>query len=387
MKQLKIILLLGVILLGGCIQKETREKALTNRIKVGIFDTNGDSPGCIIDAYEALRIDGGIEAHIIGATDIMSDRLKTYDLVLFPGGSGKAETNRLGELGCQRIRNWVIEEGGAVLGICAGSYILSQTNGYPSLDLSGWQAIDIEHDHRGHGRVQFELTQAGEAFFPELKNRPISFCQYYEGPVLATPDKSCFEGQSLATMLSDVHTVEGTPANMTTNRPFVTANEAGKGRVVSFVGHPECTPGMRWLVPRMVRWATRNKTVSYPGSVVRPGIYEAEELFTSQLLDKQDALYQQLWGTPTQKVEAMQQLVSISAWSAKKWIIGLLRDTSPLVRQQAALSLLALERTDAIDDLQVALQQENNETTRTAMSTCLNGLEQMVGCEENSKQL
>ena len=379
MKKL-LICFMATLLLWACNEKkEIKKTTEVNAIRVGIFDTNGDSPGCITDAYEALRIDSLIQPEVIGASTIMSEAIFDYDLILFPGGSGKAQTIKLGQLGMQRVQKLVKEHGIGVLGICAGSYVLSQTNGYPSLDLSGFEAIDIEHDHRGHGLVQFSLTAEGQKLFPELKDKDIWFSKYYEGPVLTTPAEPLFKGVSLSTMLSDVHTVEGTPANMTNNRPFITATEAGKGKVVTFVGHPENTPGMRWMIPRMVRWAVNKPLVGYSSEVVRPHIYQDELLYTKEQLELQSRYFEMLWGSSEEKVEAITSLVEQSSWSAKKQVIGLLRDEAPQVRMAAAKAIVELERTDAIDDLAVAVSTEKDEAIKIQLKELLQRLESMPG--------
>jgi GMP synthase-like glutamine amidotransferase len=373
MKKITYLLIICISILSACTQHKTEENK--NIIRVGIFDTNGDSPGCIVDAYEALRIDSDIKPEVISAATIMSDDILDFDLILFPGGSGKAETGRLGDLGQERIKDLVSEHGKSVIGICAGAYILTQTEGYPSLDLSGMQATDIEHDHRGHGIVKFSLTEKGAEIFPELANREISFMQYYEGPVLIPVEKAKYNPESIATMLSDVHTVEGAPSNMTNNKPFIITSAVGKGNTASFVGHPETTPGMRWMVPRMVRHLLNKELVSYSSKVVRSEIYKNEILFTDELQELQSKYYSNLWGTETEKIEAINGLVEISAWSAKKKIVGLLRDSSPDVRKTAANAIVQLERTDFINDLDVAVQVEKDEEVKLFLADKLKKLQ------------
>lgn len=374
----KIRLILAIILLTSFACTQTNENTSTEKIRVGIFDTNGDSPGCIADAYEALRIDSEIQPEIISAATIMSDEILDFDVILFPGGSGKAETGRLGDLGQERIKSLVAEHGKSVIGICAGAYILTQTEGYPSLDLSGMQATDIEHDHRGHGIVKFSLTKKGKEIYPELADWELSFMQYYEGPVLIPVENPNCEYQSLAIMLSDVHTVEGTPSNMTNNKPFIIISKAGKGNTASFVGHPETTPGMRWMVPRMVRYLLNKELVSYSNTVIRPEIYTEEILYTQERIDEQNKYYDNLWGTEAEKVEAIKGLVDISAWSAKKKIVGLLRDSSPLVRTAAAKAMVDLERTDFIKDLKVAANMEKDYEVKSIMLQQYKKLESMI---------
>ncbi|PXY01934.1 biofilm PGA synthesis protein PgaB [Marinifilum breve] len=363
----------------SCKRVETKAE---QRIKVGVFDKNGDSPWCIADAVEALKIDPKIDCEVIRASQIVSDEIFDFDAIVFPGGSGRSETMSLGESGIERVVSLVKDKGIAVVGICAGAYIMTNTPNYPSLNLTGYKAIDIEHDHRGHGLAKFSLTEEGEKIFPELKDREISFCQYYEGPVLVSAEDEIEEG-SLGTMLSDVHTVEGTPANMTNNRPFIVANTVGKGKVASFVGHPECTPGMRWMLPRIVRWATNNEMVKYPKSVMRPDFFKNEIIYTKDIQDLQSKYYKNLSGSKEEKLEAIDKVIELACWSSKKWIPGLLRDKDADVRSKASIALVKLERTDALADLEVAFANETNDDCKVQLEKSLTELKNILGKNRN----
>ncbi|MBI9032864.1 MAG: DJ-1/PfpI family protein [Bacteroidales bacterium] len=378
-----VIVLLAVLTFSiGCTPKKTENNQTTvreDKIKVGIFNRNGDSPFCIIDAEEALRIDEEIETEVIGAAVIMSERINEFDVLLFPGGGGKSETNSLGELGMQRVRDFVQKDGKGVLGICAGAYILSDTKNYPDLMLSGATAIDLENDHRGNGLVKFSLTKEGKEIFPELKDYEIAYCQYYEGPVTIPSENKEIAYTELATMLSDVHLIEGTPENMTNNRPFIHMNENEQGRTASFIGHPETTPGMRWMIPRMVRWVSKNELVSYNDKVVRPGIHKNEILFDAELRAEQSKLlYTDLFGSSEEKNHAIKRLVEINAWSARKKIPGLLRDSDKDVRLTAAKACVALERTDVIYDLEIAIQNEPDPIVKAEMKKLVQQLQEMI---------
>lgn len=357
--------------------KRVEKKITTERIKVGVFDKNGDSPWCITDALEALKIDPAIDCEIIRASQIVSNEINEFDAIVFPGGSGRGETQSLGEIGMSKVVQLVKDKGLAVVGICAGAYIMTETPNYPSLDLTGFKAIDIEHDNRGHGLAKFSLTEKGLEIFPELKDREISLCQYYEGPVLV-PVSEESNGLELATMLSDVHTVEGSPANMTNNRPFIVSSEFGKGKVASFVGHPECTPGMRWMLPRIVRWATNNKMVSYPSETVRPDFFKNEIIYTEDIQNQQSKYRNMLYGSKEEKLEAIDKVIELACWSSKKWIPGLLRDNDASVRAKASEALVLLERTDAIPDLESALTMEENNDCKDKMSKNLSILKKMI---------
>jgi len=351
----------------------------SEKIQVGVFNENGDSPYCIADAVEAVKIDANMEVRVVSAAQILAGRTKDIDVYIFPGGSGKSETGSLGNLGQEKVIEEVVKQGKGIIGICAGAYILTNTPHYPSLGLSGAEAIDIEHDHRGNGLVKFSLTKAGKAIFPELSHQEILFSNYYEGPVLIPAQGAAYEYTELATMLSDVHTIEGSPSNMTNNRPFITLTEAGKGKVVSIIGHPESTPGMRWMIPRLVRVVLDRELVSYSSAVLRPEIHQQELLFTKEQREKQSMAYENLWGSKEEKLQAMQELVDMSAWSAKKKIPPMLRDEHVEVRYLAAQLTVFLERTDALEDLEAAVLIESNPAYKKKMEIELQNLKAIIG--------
>jgi hypothetical protein len=371
MKVRFLSILVLLISFSSCIEKQ-------DIIKVGVFDRNGGSPWCITDAVEACKIDPQIEVDIISAAEIMSEKLDEYDLIVFPGGGGTSETNSLGNKGVQRIIDMVVKEGKGVVGICAGSYILSDTPDYTCFALSGVEAIDIEHDHRGNGLAKFTLTSEGLDIFPELKNQDTLFCQYYEGPVLIKSKNSEYKYTSLATMESDVHLIEGTPSNMTNNKPFITITECGKGRVASFVGHPECTPGMRWMLPRLIRWTLNKELISYNIGVVRPALYSKEILYTKEQKALMNKYYKNLKGSKEEIVVAIDELIKMSPWSAKKWMEGLIRHNAPEVRLAAGNAVERLERTDAIPDLESAISIEKDLKVKVSLEGNLVNLKKMI---------
>ncbi|MCT4616402.1 MAG: hypothetical protein N4A49_16225 [Marinifilaceae bacterium] len=374
-----VAILAFVSLMNSCRYVGTQKDNKTT-VKVGVFNINGDSPWCIIDAIEAVKIDSRMEVNQISAAQIMSDELDDYDAILFPGGSGSAETKSLGDLGMKRIKTYVQEKGLAVVGICAGAYIMTNTPNYKSFNFIDYKAIDIEHDHRGHGIVQFSLSDWGKTIFPELKSLDTLYCSYYEGPVLFR-DSLSNSAKSCATMLSDVHTVKGSPANMTNDRPFIVTNSIGKGKVGCFVGHPEVSPGMRWMIPRMISWCLNLPSLEYPNAV-NPRFYDKEILFDSIMLAKQDQIIRDLKSTKEKKISAMNDAVNYGCWSAKKWLNGMLRDSIAEVRLVAAKNILRLERTDALDDINSAICNESDSKNKKILENTQLKLQNYIGCDK-----
>lgn len=85
-------LLIVLLPLHSC--RKVEKQNILNKIKVGVFDKNGDSPWCITDAIEALKIDPAIDCEIIRASQIVSDEINKFDAIVFPGGSGRGEDRK-----------------------------------------------------------------------------------------------------------------------------------------------------------------------------------------------------------------------------------------------------------------------------------------------------
>ncbi|MDD2278755.1 MAG: BPL-N domain-containing protein [Bacteroidales bacterium] len=375
MRYLTSIILSLAILGYACSSNQSQNpKVVEVTIKVGVFDGHGGAQTCVWETVEAIKIDKGMSVRLITTSDIANGCLDSLDAIIIPGGGGSRQYLNLGHENQQRIRTFIANGGGAV-GICAGAYLFSNTPGYASIAINGAQAIDIEHDNRGHGLAKFTLTDEGKSIFPELANRDTSFVMYYEGPVfINAPDSISYT--SFATMESDVHTEGGAPANMTNAKPFFIGNSYGKGRVFSTIAHPEATPGMRWLIPRMVRWTVGKEYIAYSENAVRPTLFEKEILFSKDMLKRESAYYATfLYGTAEEKIEALDWLESNVSWDAKRWVQGLLFDSSAEVRARAAQYITNSEFTYYLPDLRAALKAEKDDGARVKMAAALRYLE------------
>lgn len=101
------------------------------------------------ETVAAIQLDPEMSVRMITTADIAGNVLDSLDAIIIPGG-GKRQYQNLGAKNLQRIKDFVAKGKGAV-GICAGAYLFSNTPDYACIVLNGQQAIDIEHDNRGHG--------------------------------------------------------------------------------------------------------------------------------------------------------------------------------------------------------------------------------------------
>ncbi len=347
----------------------------SHKIKVGVFNGNGAGAVSVIETIEALKIDTGILATEISPADILTSKIEEYDAVIFPGGSGSKELNSLGKLGRARIHKFIKEDGKGVIGICAGGYLLSNTPTYISLKIASAKNIDRKHYARGRGLVQFSPNEKGLEIFPELKNQSC-FVQYYDGPVLQPIDSLNPKYTELATYVTDIHANKGIPTGVTPGKTFLYHEDIEKGKIFVIAGHPESTPGMRWMVPRMARFVTGSKLVSYNPKWIRPELNDSAIMFVSDLKKyEKENFWKLLNDTVEVQLEAMDNLYNIRSRPAVRWSIGLLRDTSPEVRKHAAYLLKQTEYSDALPDLKAALSIEADEAVKKQLQETIDFLE------------
>lgn len=348
------------------------------KVQVGVFEGHGGAQTCIWEAVSAVSLDPDMSVRTITTSDIADGVLAELDAIIIPGGGGTTQYLNLGEENMERLREF-IKSGKGALGICAGAYLFSDTPDYACMRINGAKAIDIEHDNRGHGVSKFSLTEEGKELFPELAERELSYVFYYEGPVFVKCDSSSIDYNVLAIMESDVHEEGNAPSNMTNGKPFLITNDLGKGRVASIIAHPEATPGMMWMIPRMLRWTLRMPIKEYKSRAVNPDIYNKEILMSVEALKKESRYYYTfLYASPEEKVAALDWLQECRSWSAKRWVQGLLFDESPLVRVRAAKFIAETDYLPFLKDLETAWKVEKDPQAKTEMEGYLKSLKSLL---------
>ncbi len=350
-----------IILISSCSNKNNTSQEQNHKIIVGVFNGNGASPICVIETMEALKIDPQIKPRTISAAQIMNGALDSIDVLFFPGGSGSTELNNMGTKAAEKVKNFVINKGKGIVGICAGGYLLSTTPTYPSLQLIKARNIDRKHYSRGRGLVEISLTSEGLKIFPELKGHK-TFIQYFDGPVLAALDSNNIPYLDLAHFVTDIHANPGTPSGITPGKTFLLFQKVGKGKVFVSAGHPEATQGYRWMIPRMARYVYDGKIIKYDQRWYRFNLYDSSYMFTPDKKKLEKQLFWQLFDSnPQTRISAIKTLFyQMHSRPAVRWSIGLLRDTSAIVRKTAAQILKDAEYSYAMPDLKQALKDEKN---------------------------
>ena len=347
-------------------------------IRVGVFEGFGGAQTCIWETVKAVSLDEDMTVRTVTSADLAAGALDRLDALVIPGGGGSRQYFNMGDANIARIRRFV-ENGGGLVGICAGAYLLSDTPDYTCTGMSGARAIDIEHDNRGHGIAKFTLSEAGKALFPEVAAADTLFVMYYEGPVLvpSNPGEPAYE--VFATMESDVHEEGDAPAGMTDGKPFFIGTPYGKGRVFSSIAHPEATPGMMWMVPRMVRWTLDLPVATYSSAVVNPDVFGREILMSREDLDFEASCFKVLlYGTPEEKIARLDWLQAHHSWDAKRWIQGMVYDADPAVRVRAARYIADIHYLPYLLDVSAACEGEADPAVRAQLVQCRDRLRSLL---------
>jgi len=379
MKNLHILIFSILIMSFFSCKTEDKDKAKNKiqdnikdeQITVGVFNGNGSSTVCVIETIEALKIDKGINGKEISPAEICSGDISNFDVIIFPGGSGSKELNSLGKKGKKAIHSFV-KNGKGLVGICAGAYMTMSTDGYPSLKLSNMKQLDRAHYNRGRGLVEFTLTEKGTNVFPELKNKK-AFLQYYDGPVMQLKDSTIKTNTEFAKFVTDITPDNYAPSGVAPGKTFIYTEDIEKGKIIAIAGHPESTPGMRWIVPRLARFVAGKELVSYDSFFVRPEINDKAILFDRPLRKREKTLFWNLLNdTASIQISALDELHSYRSRPAVRWTIGLLRDNNANVRERAAYWLKQTEYSFALPDLKSALKIEDDEAVKKQLVETIN---------------
>jgi len=175
-----------------------------------------------------------------------------------------------------------------------------------------------------------------------------------------------------AKYVTDIIIHAGYPEGVTPGKTFLLSETIDKGRAIVIAGHPESTPGMRWIVPRMARWAANKPIVEYNAKWVRPEIYSHEIFFEKSLrkLEK-EAFWKLFADNPVERLDAMQILWKLHSRPAVRWNMGMLRDADSEVRVKAAELLIQAEYTAALPDIKYAHSIETDSATKEILKVAM----------------
>jgi len=227
------------------------ERGPDRPVQVAVYDGGGTGGDGADNVTAICDADDGLDAHRVGPPGIAEGALDQFDVVVFPGGSGKAEAKALGEEAKAAVQAFV-RGGGGYVGICAGAF-LSSANYDWSLALLNNHTIPGRLHERGGGVVQVEVTEAGRRIFGGEAG-PFG-CKYHNGPMFLPAGVEGMPAFTpLALFRSELCKYDEQKGTMV-NHPAIIAAPLEKGRVVAISPHPEAIPDLHYIVRGAIRWA------------------------------------------------------------------------------------------------------------------------------------
>ena len=220
-------------------------------IRVAIYSDAGATKAGVKQVEDCLPKSDGFEVKHITADEIRAGSLRSFDVVIYPGGSASKQSETLGETGRDLVKGFV-HDGHGFIGICAGAYLASAQYQW-SLGVLDAQVIDGAHWARGEGNVKLRLTSAGQqALLPDKETCIIHF---ENGPLLAPGKKDDIDYYELLASFDSEIRKNDAPPGIMKGTTAIARGTFGKGHVVCFSPHPEKTPGREAFLQSAVRWA------------------------------------------------------------------------------------------------------------------------------------
>ncbi|MBE3098827.1 MAG: succinylglutamate desuccinylase/aspartoacylase family protein [Planctomycetes bacterium] len=220
------------------------------QVQVAVYDGGGTGGKGATNLTGILDGDERTAVHHVGPPDIAAGALEQFDVVIFPGGSGKAEAGALGKEAVAAVRTFV-RNGGGYVGICAGAF-LSSTNYEWSLAIINNQTIPGKLHERGGGTVTIELTDGGRQMFGDKPG--LLDVYYHNGPMFLPAGLAGLPAFTpLALFRSEVSKYEEQKGTMI-HTPAIIAAPCGRGRVLAISPHPESVPALHFIIRQGVQW-------------------------------------------------------------------------------------------------------------------------------------
>ncbi|MDA7921817.1 BPL-N domain-containing protein [Verrucomicrobiales bacterium] len=357
---------------------ELRQNASVNlylrddeKINVGIYRVGKSMSNA---AIYAMRIDPEIRSIGIVSSQVQDGILDELDAIVLPGGSGAGQIRDLGPEGTKKVESFV-ESGGGYVGICAGAYSGAERTGGKSkstLNLLG--GIHPDHENKGWARgaamVELENTEYAKRLLPEYEGADKIFYAYNQGPLLGIKEVPAVENYVvLQHFASDVHHKNPEAKGIMPGKVNLMIGNRKDGKVVLCSSHPEATPGMRWMAPRMIYWALGKDSVPYSSHYVRPNLYSSEAMYDTSRNKKTDSGLKLMLNSseaPDKRVAMFKEIIKTNPRRFKSHadLLALLQDSKKAIRSAAVAAAVQLDFFEAASFLKEAYVHEPNEAVR-----------------------
>ncbi len=224
--------------------------ASTRKITVGIYQGPGSPQSSVENVTSVLKPYPQATVVVLSARQVASPDLSSFDVLVFPGGSGSGQSKGIGAAGLKNVRDFV-KNGGGYVGICGGAYLACSNFSWGLGILNA--ATVSDKWRRGQAMLDLEPTPAGRAWLGDVSS---AFkVRYHNGPILKPAARTDIPPYSVLTVFKTEIAEYGSPVGIQVGSPAQVTATFGKGRVFISSPHPENTPGLQHFIPRGVFWS------------------------------------------------------------------------------------------------------------------------------------
>lgn len=341
------------------------------KINVGIYRVGKSMSNA---AIYAMRIDPEIRSIGIVSSQVQEGILEELDAIVLPGGGGAGQIRDLGPEGTVKVESFV-ESGGGYVGFCAGAYSgAERTAGMSKSTLNLLSGVYPNHENqgwaRGAGMAKLKNTEAVKKLLPEYKGAETVLYAYNQGPLLDFKGVPGVENPVvLQRFITDVHHKKPEAKGVMPGKINLMMGDRKNGKVVLCSAHPEATPGMRWMAPRMVYWSLGKEGVPYNSAYVRPRLYEDEIMYDVDRNKKSDLGLKLILDSSQPiagRVAALKGVVNTNSRRFKSHanLLALLQDPKKEIRMAAIDAAVELDFFEASGLLKESYVHETEEEVR-----------------------
>jgi hypothetical protein len=224
---------------------------ISRPVRIAIYDGpgSGDSGVDNVEA-RARQLDGAVITRLSPAEVGTVDLTGRFDVIVFSGGSGSAQSKAIGDAGRTNVREFV-RNGGGYVGVCAGAYLACAGFDW-GLGVLDARTVSSKW-RRGQAVLELGPTEAAGDLFGSL---PPSFkVRYNNGPILKPLGRADIPDFTPVTLFLTETAENDTPVGVQIGSPAQAIGTFGKGRVFVSSPHPENTPGLEHMIPRALLWS------------------------------------------------------------------------------------------------------------------------------------
>lgn len=218
-------------------------------LKIAIYQGPGSGEKGIQSVSDRARQLPGAVVTALKPEEVGTSDLSQFDVIVFSGGSGSAQSKAIGEAGRKNVKQFV-ERGGGYLGICAGAYLACAGFDW-GLGILNARTVSNKW-RRGGGMVRAELTDDGRGVLGKVDGQ--FTIRYNNGPIIKPLERADLPPYQVAAFFRTEKAENGTPVGAMVNSPAAVYAPFGKGRVLTISPHSEDTPGLENVVPAALAW-------------------------------------------------------------------------------------------------------------------------------------